>query len=165
MESACDSRQFVRSTMMAVERSIFVRFSSVHSCWPGHNTYLTYGILTDDMFSYYTTLKKNLVCVATVEYNRGRRRTKDRQWSWNGNNWSLESSAAHFGGSHGSWSTTRGCGGWFGVTCLTSSPINFLQVTKYAHQKISCKTVTQIVKKHFSRFLTTFSAANIRPYS
>ena len=36
--------------------------------------YLTYEILTDNMFSYYTTLK-NLVCVATVESSAGRRRT------------------------------------------------------------------------------------------
>jgi len=37
VESACDRLEVVRTTMLAVERRIFVRFSSVHSCWLRHD--------------------------------------------------------------------------------------------------------------------------------
>ena len=121
------------------------------------------------MFSYYTTLK-NIVCVATLESSRGRRRTPRRQTMIFERKQLKSRECGTFRRISWVMEHDKRVWGWFGVTFLTSSPINFLQVahsfskTNSAHQILSCKTVTQIVKKYFSRFLITFSAPHIRPY-
>jgi len=167
--SACDRQTGDRANNNVRSRAYNIRAVFFSTFLLAPPQYLTYEILTDDMFSYYTTLK-NLVCVATVESSRGRRRTPRQTmiFEWK------QLKSRECGGTFRriSWvmEHDKRLWGWFGVTFLTGSPINFLQVahtfskTNSAQQILSCKTVTQIVNKYSSRLLITFSAAHIRPY-